>query len=95
MPLFEYFSDDEFIYLVRPRYNHGNLLQAMKNMRVNLLTEKELKIGAKLVLSALSNIHKAGYLHGNVRPQSIFLHRSDSGEKKIAIGSIQFCSPID
>ena len=95
MPLSEHFTDDAFIYLVRPHYSHGNLLQAMKIMRVNLLAEKELKSGAKPVLSALNSIHEAGYLHGNVRPQSIFIHRSDCGEINIALGKYDFCCPID
>ena len=43
------------------------------------MTEKELRPGALTLCNALSCIHKAGYLHGDVRPQNIVQH--DSGKK--------------
>ena len=96
MPLSEHFTDDTFIYLVRPFYNRGNVLRAMKEKGINLLAERELKSGAKTVLKALNSIHRAGYLHGNVRPQSIFQDKFDGEDRGlIVLGKYEFCCPID
>ena len=64
----EYIFDDDFIYLIRPEFNRGSLSHALHASKTNLLTEKELRKGAKVVCKALRAIHKVGYLHGDVRP---------------------------
>ena len=66
--LSEYMVDDDFIYLIRPEFNRGNLIHALHTSKTNLLTERELSKGAKRVCKALKAIHKVGYLHGDVRP---------------------------
>ena len=75
-PLTEHIVDDDFIYLVRPSYNFGNVLEALKSLKINQLNEKELRRGAPILFSSLNIIHKAGYLHGDMRPQSILVNRS-------------------
>ena len=60
--------DDEFEYLVRPFYNRGDILSELKRNEVRNLTEEELRNGAQTLLNALTCIHEAGYLHGDVRP---------------------------
>ena len=57
MNLLDYIIDDEFIYLVRPRYNRGNLFQALALQKVTKLTEQELNYGAYTICQALNTIH--------------------------------------
>ena len=64
---------------MRPFYNRGDILSELKRKEVRQLTEDELRPGAQALCHALSCIHKAGYLHGDVRPQNIVRH--DSGKK--------------
>ena len=95
-PLTEHIIDDDFIYLIRPSFNCGNVLEALKNYGVNQLTENELRRGAPVFFGALNTIHKAGYLHGDVRPQSLLINRSkDSDKIKLALGKYECCCPID
>ena len=56
-PLTEHIIDDAFIYLVRPSYNCGNILKALKSCKLNQLSEHELRRGAPIIFSALNTIH--------------------------------------
>ena len=60
--------DDDFYYFVRPFYNLGNICELMTESKINLLTERELSVGARTLFKALLTIHKSGFLHGDVRP---------------------------
>lgn len=73
MRLTEYIIEDDFTYLIRPFYNLGNLCEAVSSFRVNLLTESEILEGAYTLCQALDTIHRVGYVHGDVRPQNIFM----------------------
>ena len=53
----EHIVDENFIYLARPFWNHGNLIEAMNNDKIGLLTEKEIGKKAKYICSALEAIH--------------------------------------
>jgi len=75
---YETIVDDEFIYIVKPYCNKGNLIDALNNYRTRLLTERELRGPAKRISQALKIIHETSYLHGDVRPQSILLHSGGS-----------------
>ena len=68
LTLSDYIIDEDIIHLVRPRYNRGNLIQALFLVNIFKLTEQELRSGAYTIFTALSTIHKVGYLHGDVRP---------------------------
>ena len=57
MNLSDYIIDEDFLYLVRPRYNCGNLLQALASQKVTVLNEQELHYGANIICRALSTIH--------------------------------------
>jgi len=75
--IFEHMIDDDFIYVVRPYYNRGNVIEAMKKSKINLLTETEIRKPARSICKALGDVHKTGFLHGDVRPQNILLHKSN------------------
>ena len=57
MDLSDYIIDEDFIYLVRPRYNRGNLLQALALQKITVLNEQELYYGANIICRALNTIH--------------------------------------
>ena len=79
--------DDEFIYFIRPYYNLGSLCNFMASSRLDKLTERELKMGARTLFKAILAIHRVGYLHGDVRPQNIFLSQSnESGKLTLSLG---------
>ena len=84
-------------YFVRPFYTYGNVIQALTHTKENKLSEKELRDGARTISLALNTIHRLGYLHGDVRPQSLFLRKGkhSSGKLAIALGSYDFCRPIE
>ena len=92
MPLREHINDDGFIYLVRPFYDRGNVLEFLKNPQspTRQLTEQEMRHGARTLCRALNTIHEFGFVHGDVRPQSIFLQAATPGKRdsalKIALG---------
>ena len=66
--VYEHMIDDDFIYIIRPYHNRGNLIEAMKNSKIDLLTESEIRQPARSLCKALEVVHKVGYLHGDVRP---------------------------
>ena len=92
----EHIVDANFIYLARPFWNHGNLIEAMRNDKIHLLTEREIGKKARYICSALEAIHSAGFVHGDVRPKAIFLHKSVSnGAIACAFGDFDRCCPIE
>ena len=90
MRLTEYIIEDDFIYLIRPFYNQGNLCEAIKSFNVNQLTEDEIRERAYTLCQALATIHSVGYVHGDVRPQNIFI--DGRGKTSSAhLGDYEFC----
>ena len=54
--------------------------------------------GAYVICQALSTIHSVGFLHGDVRPQNIFLHQAKKGGNKqlyVKLGEYGKCCPIE
>ena len=98
MGLSECIIDEGFIYFVRPLYNRRSLCSKLsRDAFFRQLTEQELHRGARTLCKALYTIHWVGFLHGDVRPQSIFLHKDDKrgGKLKLALGNFEHCCPID
>lgn len=96
MKMSEHIVEENFTYLVRPYYNQGNLIEAMNDHRINLLTEKEIGKKAQYICDALAAIHSVGFVHGDVRPQSIFYHKSvTTGVAACVFGDFDRCCPIE
>ena len=94
--MYEHIVDKDFIYLMRTYWNRGNLIEAMIATQSNVLTEEEIRKPVRNIFQALSAIHKVGYLHGDVRPQNIFIHQStQTGEIRCAFGDFDRCCPIN
>lgn len=71
----EVIADGDFIYIVSARMNQGDLYSNMKKLHCAYLTEQELRSPFKNILSALKTIHKHGYIHNDIQPSNILLHR--------------------
>ena len=68
----------------------------MTSYKLDKLTERELRVGARSLFKAVHAIHTVGFLHGEVRPQSIFLNRSNtSGKTTLSLGDFERCCPIE
>ena len=48
----------------------------MTSARIQILTEAEMARSAHKIVGALDEMHKAGFLHNNIRPDAIVLHKS-------------------
>ena len=93
----EFLIDDKFIYIVRPFQNRGNILKVMKDHRINLLNESEIRSFVKPIIRTLMAIHQAGFLHGDIRPKNIFIQKSSSNEGAVrcAIGDYERCCKVE
>ena len=92
----EHLVDESFIYLIRHYWNKGNLLHFMRDSKVSQLTEREIGKKAKHIFRALEAIHNVGFVHGDVRPQNIFInHSKSSGDLNCAFGDFERCMPIE
>ncbi len=85
----ECFSDEQYHYLVTAFRNFGDLQTYMHKSKCTYLTELELIVPAKRVVAALKAIHMAGYVHNNIQPKSLLLHRGKS--QKVTLGGFSYC----
>ena len=97
LSLQEHILDREFIYFVSSFHQYGNVIQELTRSKISQLNENELRDGARTLSLALNSIHKLGYLHGDVRLQSIFLRKDKHSSDKLSVvlGNYDFCCPID
>ena len=97
LEVYETIVDEDFIYIIRPFCSKGNLIEALNKSNTRLLTEIELRGPAKRLCKALKSIHESNYLHGDIRPQSIFIHKSEQAASKLrtVFGDFERCCPID
>ena len=66
MKQIELIEDGEFIYLVSPLMNRGNVASFMKRRDVVFLTESELKKPMHRITTALGYIHAFGFIHNDI-----------------------------
>lgn len=53
----------------------------MTSFRIPILTEAELARYAHKIVGGLDEMHKAGFIHNNIRPDAIVLHKSRHGKQ--------------
>ena len=59
------------------------------------LTEQEVRVSAKSLARALGAMHKEGFLHNDVQPSSILLHRHRKGKGfSVKLGALSHARPI-
>lgn len=76
--MIEYFEDDLHVYRVSAAMNSGNLQEFMERKFIRYLEESTLLATLPLLFDVVAKIHGAGYLHTQIRPSSILLHRDSS-----------------
>ncbi len=78
--------------------NASDLLRRMNYNSMPTLNEAELKAYSPKIISAVQEIHKAGYLHNNITPDNIILHRnkksSTVNEFSVRLGGLGHVAPI-
>lgn len=65
-----------YVYMITIHMSLGNLSKRMATSRIPILSEPEMAYYAGKVVGALDDLHKAGFVHNNIRPDAIFLHSS-------------------
>ena len=94
--LIDYFDDEEYIYVVTSHKNFGDLQTLMEMTSINYLTERELFYSIRHIVIGLANIHKVGYLHNDIQPSNILIHKEEhSSAITVALNGLARCTPID
>jgi serine/threonine protein kinase len=87
-----------YIYIVTLLMNYDDLSRRMSLNAIPVLGEDELMAYAPKIFGAVQEIHKAGYLHNNIIPENIVLHRnkksSSSNDYSIRLGGFGQLTPL-
>ncbi len=89
--VFSYFEANGTAYLVMA-YEDGESLSAILDKR-KTLPEAEIRGWLKPLLSGLAHVHKAGFLHRDIKPGNIYIRKDgspvllDFGAARLAVGS--------
>lgn len=78
--LHEAFLDRGYFYIMTKAMEQGDLLHFMDHQKVPYFTEEEIHYGATHICEGLQSLHKAGFVHGDIRPSNIVVHKSKSGK---------------
>lgn len=104
--LYDYFREDNFVYLVMEYCEGGNLFNHLA-LNSPLSVDKIQKI-FKQTVDAIDYIHKKGFINRDIKAENILLdkymnvkicdfgcavHKSDDDYRKIKIGTIPYMSP--
>lgn len=76
LKIYEYFIDDERLYIVTEFIARGELLNEMnkrKGTKQPYFTEGESAIMIKGILTTLNYIHMLGIVHRDVKPENIMI----------------------
>ena len=93
----EYFEDEQHIYMVM-KWANKNLFTFMRDNKVPLLTEQELRAPSLKIIKALQAIHDVGFIHTNIQPSNILIDLKYLPFKtsiKVKLCGLSMCIPID
>jgi calcium-dependent protein kinase len=73
MKIYEYFIDDEYIYIVGEYYSEGSLCDKLEQM--NMLNEYIVKLIMFEILTAVSYLHCNNIIHGDLKLENIMIEK--------------------
>lgn len=71
--LYDFFSDDEYIYLVMECASDGCLYDIVKKRKDKKISEKKTKMILKQILDGLSYLHANNIIHRDIKPENILI----------------------
>ncbi|KAG2501795.1 hypothetical protein HYH03_000295 [Edaphochlamys debaryana] len=87
--LYYSFQDEEHLYLVMEYLPGGDTMTLL--MRKDILTEEETRFYMAETILAIESIHKAGYIHRDIKPDNLLLTR----EGHVKLSDFGLCKPVD
>ena len=91
VPVIGFLEANNTAYLIM-KYVEGQTLSEYLRAHPGTLPEKQVKAWFTAILSGLIEVHKVGFLHRDIKPGNIYLHRNqtplliDFGAARLAIG---------
>ncbi|GAQ90246.1 hypothetical protein KFL_006180030 [Klebsormidium nitens] len=83
------FQDEEYLYLIMEYLPGGDMMTLL--MRKDTLSEDEARFYVAQTVLAIESIHKANYIHRDIKPDNLLLDRD--GHMKLS--DFGLCKPID
>ncbi|GFR39844.1 hypothetical protein Agub_g340 [Astrephomene gubernaculifera] len=87
--LYYSFQDEDYLYLVMEYLPGGDTMTLL--MRKDILTEEETRFYIAETILAIESIHKAGYIHRDIKPDNLLLSR----EGHVKLSDFGLCKPVD
>ncbi|GLC43366.1 hypothetical protein PLESTB_001335700 [Pleodorina starrii] len=87
--LYYSFLDEEFLYLVMEYLAGGDVMTLL--MRKDILSEEETRFYIAETILGLETIHKAGYIHRDLKPDNLLLTR----EGHLKLSDFGLCKLVD
>eukprot|EP00201_Polytomella_parva_P023273 CAMPEP_0175045356 /NCGR_PEP_ID=MMETSP0052_2-20121109/4366_1 /TAXON_ID=51329 ORGANISM="Polytomella parva, Strain SAG 63-3" /NCGR_SAMPLE_ID=MMETSP0052_2 /ASSEMBLY_ACC=CAM_ASM_000194 /LENGTH=525 /DNA_ID=CAMNT_0016308855 /DNA_START=48 /DNA_END=1625 /DNA_ORIENTATION=+ len=87
--LYYSFQDEDYLYLVMEYLPGGDAMTLL--MRKDILSEEETRFYIAETLLAIESIHKAGYIHRDIKPDNLLLTR----EGHVKLSDFGLCKPVE
>ncbi|GIL81944.1 hypothetical protein Vretimale_1513 [Volvox reticuliferus] len=87
--LYYSFQDEDFLYLVMEYLAGGDVMTLL--MRKDIFTEEETRFYIAETVLGLESIHKAGYIHRDIKPDNLLLTRTGH----VKLSDFGLCKPVD
>ena len=79
--------------------NQGDLASYMRNHNIAYLNENEILESARQITKSLKAVHDHGFLHNDIQPCNVYMHRSSHsgkiGKFQVKLSGFAKCQPID
>ncbi|KAG2449010.1 hypothetical protein HYH02_005764 [Chlamydomonas schloesseri] len=87
--LYYSFQDEDHLYLVMEYLPGGDTMTLL--MRKDILSEEETRFYMAETILAIESIHKAGYIHRDIKPDNLLLTR----DGHVKLSDFGLCKPVD
>lgn len=65
----------------------------VRSCNVPCLTESEIVLGAHCIIDGANSLHKEGFVHGQIRPDNMLVHRDKNGNVYAVLKGLHYCHP--